>query len=46
MPRAGERWAPRLLAEWGDDRTRFDSTQEVRTLASTWPTPYQSGKFG
>lgn len=45
LPRAGERLAPRLLAEWGDDRTRFDSAQEVGALAGTSPTPYQSGKF-
>lgn len=45
LPRAGERLAPRLLAEWGDDRTRFDSAQEVQALAGTSPTPYQSGKF-
>ena len=45
LPRAGKRLAPRLLAEWGDDRTRFDSAQEVGALAGTSPTPYQSGKF-
>ena len=45
LPRAGVRLAPRLLAEWGDDRTRFDSAQEVGAMAGTSPTPYQSGKF-
>ena len=45
LPRAGKRLAPRLLAEWGDDRTLFDSSQEVGALAGTSPTPYQSGKF-
>ena len=45
LPRAGKRLAPRLLAEWGDDRTRFDSAEEPGALAGTSPTPYQSGKF-
>ena len=45
LPTAGKRLAPRLLAEWGDDRTRFDYAQEVRALGGTAPTPYQSGKF-
>lgn len=45
LPGAGRRLAPRLLAEWGDDRTRFSSAQEVGALAGTSPTPYQSGKL-
>jgi transposase len=45
LPRAGKRLAPRLLAEWGDDRTRFDSAEDPGALAGTSPTPYQSGKF-
>jgi transposase len=45
LPGAGKRLAPRLLAEWGDDRTRFDSSQDVGALAGTSPTPYQSGKL-
>lgn len=45
LPGAGKRLAPRLLAGWGDDRSRFASAQEVGALAGTSPTPYQTGKF-
>jgi transposase len=45
LNRAGKRLAPRLLAEWGDNRERFSCAKEVQSLAGTSPTPYQSGKL-
>jgi transposase len=45
LNRAGKRLAPRLLAEWGDNRECFSSAKEVQALAGTSPTPYQSGKI-
>ncbi|HEY6409914.1 MAG TPA: transposase [Ktedonobacteraceae bacterium] len=45
LPRAGKRLAPRLLAEWGDDRTRYVDANSVQTLAGTAPVPFQSGNF-
>jgi transposase len=37
LPGAGKRLAPRLLAEWGDDRTRYTSNRSVQALAGTAP---------
>jgi transposase len=45
LPRAGKRLAPRLLAEWGDDRERYVDANSVQTLAGTAPVPFQSGNF-
>ncbi len=45
LPRAGKRLAPRLLAEWGDDRTRYADTNSIQSLAGTAPVPFQSGNF-
>jgi transposase len=45
LPRAGKRLAPRLLAEWGDDRTRYTDASSVQALAGTAPVPFQSGNF-
>ncbi len=45
LPGAGKRLAPRLLAEWGDDRTRYTDANSVQTLAGTAPVPFQSGNF-
>lgn len=45
LPRAGKRLAPRLLAEWGDDRTRYADATSVQELAGTAPVPYQSGNY-
>lgn len=45
LPRAGKRLAPRLLAEWGDDRTRYADASSVQALAGTAPVPIQSGNF-
>ncbi len=45
LPRAGTRLAPRLLAEWGDDRGRYTDAGSVQALAGTAPVPFQSGNF-
>jgi transposase len=45
LPRAGQRLAPRLLAEWGDDRGRYTDATSVQALAGTAPVPFQSGNF-
>jgi hypothetical protein len=45
LPRAGQRLAPRLLAEWGDDRGRYSDAASVQALAGTAPVPFTSGKF-
>jgi len=45
LPRAGQRLAPRLLAEWGDDRGRYTDAASVQALAGTAPVPFQSGNF-
>ena len=45
LPRAGKRLAPRLLAEWGDDRSRYADANSVQTLAGTAPVPYESGNY-
>ena len=44
LPGAGEKLAPRLLAELGDDRERFDSPDALRCYAGTAPVSYQSGQ--
>lgn len=45
LPRAGSRLAPRLLAEWGEDRSRYADATSVQTLAGTAPVPFQSGNY-
>lgn len=45
LPGAGIRLAPRLLAEIGDDRSRYQSTQSLQALAGTSPVLYQSGTY-
>jgi len=45
LPRAGKRLAPRLLAEWGDDRARYVDASSVQALAGTAPVPFQSGNY-
>jgi len=45
LPWAGQRLAPRLLAEWGDDRGRYTDAANVQALAGTSPVPFQSGNF-
>jgi transposase len=45
LPRAGKRLAPRLLAEVGDDRTRYTDASGLQALAGTAPVLFQSGKY-
>jgi transposase len=45
LPGAGKRLAPRLLAEWGDDRARYASAASLQALAGTAPVVYRSGAF-
>jgi len=45
LPGAGEKLAPRLLAELGDDRERFDSPEALQCYAGTAPVSYQSGQI-
>src|SRR2546428_3679004 len=45
LPRAGQRLAPRLLAEIGDDRTRYQDASSLQALAGTSPVLYQSGMY-
>jgi transposase len=45
LPGAGKRLAPRLLAEWGEDRTRYADASSVQSLAGTAPVPFQSGNY-
>jgi transposase len=43
LPGAGDKLAPRLPAELGDDRERFDSPEALQCHAGTAPVSYQSG---
>jgi transposase len=45
LPRAGQRLAPRLLAEIGDDRTRYEDASSLQALGGTSPVLYQSGGY-
>lgn len=45
LPRAGKRLAPRLLAEWGEDRTRYADASSVQQLSGTAPVPFESGNY-
>jgi transposase len=45
LPRAAKRLAPRLLAEWGDDRARYSCAESVQSLAGTSPVPWESGNY-
>src|SRR5581483_4142313 len=42
---AGKRLAPRLLAELGDDRSRYTDCTQIQALAGTAPVLYQSGNY-
>jgi len=44
LPGAGEKLAPRLLAELGNDRARFESHESLQLYAGTAPFTRQSGK--
>src|SRR5437763_17109976 len=45
LPRAGQRLAPRLLAEIGDDRSRYQDASSLQALAGTSPVLFQSGMY-
>jgi Transposase and inactivated derivatives len=45
LPGVGHHLAPRLLAEWGDDRSRYGNAAAVQALSGTAPVPYQSGTY-
>ncbi|HYU75278.1 MAG TPA: IS110 family transposase [Ktedonobacteraceae bacterium] len=45
LPRAGRRLAPRLLAEIGDDASRYVKAGSLQALAGTSPVLYESGKY-
>ena len=45
LPGAGKRLAPRLLAEIGDDRTRYEDASSLQALAGTSPVLFQSGTY-
>ena len=45
LPGAGKRLAPRLLAEWGDDRGRYSANSSVQALAGTAPVAFASGNY-
>ena len=44
LPGAKNKLAPRLLAEIGDNRERFDSPEALQCHAGTAPVSYQSGR--
>jgi len=44
LPGAGQKLAPRLLSELGDDRGRFDSPEALQCYAGTAPVSYQTGR--
>ncbi len=45
LPRAGKRLAPRLLAECGDERSRYADAASLQALAGTAPVPFASGNY-
>lgn len=45
LPGAGKRLAPRLLAEWGEDRKRYSDPRSIQALAGTCPVPWKSGEY-
>ncbi|HEX4714899.1 MAG TPA: transposase, partial [Ktedonobacteraceae bacterium] len=45
LPGVGKRLAPRLLAELGDDRSRYSDATQIQALAGTAPVLYQSGNY-
>ncbi len=45
LPGAEARLAPRLLAEMGDDRSRYESAASLQALAGTSPVLFQSGTY-
>jgi transposase len=45
LPRAGKRLAPRLLAEIGDDRKRYEQPTNLQAVAGTAPVLFESGNY-
>jgi len=45
LPRAGKRLAPRLLAEIGDDPSRYSNAASLQALAGTSPVMFASGNY-
>ncbi len=45
LPRAGQHLAPRLLAEIGDDRSRYQAASSLQALGGTSPVLFQSGMY-
>src|SRR5260370_34881864 len=45
LPGAGCRLAPRLLAEWGDERERYTGAAGVQALAGPAPVVVQGGQY-
>jgi transposase len=45
LPRAGQHLAPRLLAEIGDDRERYQDASSLQALGGTSPVLFQSGMY-
>jgi transposase len=45
LPRAGERLAPRVLAEIGEDRSRYQDESLLQALGGTSPVLFQSGMY-
>jgi transposase len=45
LPRAGKRLAPRLLAEIGDQRQRYQDASSLQALGGTSPVLFQSGMY-
>jgi len=45
LPGAGDKLAPRLLSECGDDRDRFDRPEALQCYAGTAPVSFQSGQI-
>lgn len=43
LPGTGKKLGPRLLSEFGDDRSRFSNYEGVAALAGTAPVPHISG---
>jgi transposase len=45
LPGAGEKLAPRLLSELGDNRQAYDRPQSLQCVAGTAPISFQSGQL-
>lgn len=43
LPGAGKRLTPHLLAEWGEDHSRYAASASVQALAGTAPVAFASG---